>query len=151
SALLDRVSLTREEVDSQASEIYERLGKIALRNKRFSAAKTYFTNAQAKARDSDPGRARRLGFHLAQVLTRQRDYQAALQRIDEYLLTQPQGTEAYQLRIDILRNLKRDSEVLSFLRDSADRDPNNETLKLFLANEYKRAGDRREAETLFVQ
>src|SRR5262249_35170611 len=90
-------------------------------------------------------------FHLAQVLASQGEYLAALQRVDEYLQTQPQGTEAYQLRIDILRNLKRDKEILPFLRDSADRDPNNETLKLFLANEYKRSGNHREAEALFVQ
>src|SRR5262249_123543 len=40
---------------------------------------------------------------------------------------------------------------LPFLRERSERDPNNETLKLFLANEYKRAGDRRQAEALFVQ
>jgi tetratricopeptide (TPR) repeat protein len=151
NALLEPLALTREEVDAQASEVYERLGKICLRTKHFDRARNYFVQAQTKAEVSDPSRARRLSFNLAQLYAEQGNYKDALARVEDYLGTQPEGVEAYQLKIDILRKLGRGREVFAFLERCIEHDGNNEALQLLLANEYKNVGERAKAEKQYLE
>src|SRR5205085_1129637 len=72
-------------------------------------------------------------------------HREALARIDEYLRTQPQGTEAYELKINLQRKLKRQADIVPDLQAASGRDPNNVALKLLLAREYRKAGRRGEA------
>src|SRR5207253_10919889 len=120
----------------QAAETYERLGRLCLRNGRADQAVADFRQAQKK----DPSRAARLSYDLAEVLVSQGKNAEALQRLDEYLQTQPLGVEGYELKITLQRKLGHDADVVPQLEAAAGHDAQNPALKGLLAREYHRAG-----------
>src|SRR5262249_50439410 len=120
---------TREEVIAQNADTYERLGRICLKAGRPDRA----VEAFVKAQKTDPLRAARLAYNLALVLKGQRKYREALAQVEKYLQTQPEGTEGYELKVQLQRKLGREADVLRDLAASAGRDPNNPALKLLLA------------------
>src|SRR5207302_2241317 len=73
----------------------------------------------------------------------------ALQALDQYLATQPQGTEAYELKITILRRLGRDADVVPAIEKYARDDRQNSAIKMLLAKEYARGGQPDRAEALY--
>jgi tetratricopeptide (TPR) repeat protein len=145
AALLEQGVLTREEITTQAAETYERLGRICLRAGAINRAAAAFREAQKK----DPIRAARLAYNLAQVYEGQGKHREALARLEEYLRTQPQGTEGYELKIKLQRKLRRDADVLPELATASGRDPANTGLKLLLAREYRAAGYAVKAEGIY--
>jgi tetratricopeptide (TPR) repeat protein len=136
---------SREEIDAQAAETYERLGSVRLKIKQFDGAIDAFRKAQQK----DPKRSVRLAYNLAEVYQEQGKFTEALRSLDEYLRTQPQSTEAYERRIKLLEKLGREQEILPSLQRAADADKFNIGLKLLLASQYASRGDPRRAETIY--
>src|SRR5262249_22483054 len=63
AALLEHSRLTQEELELQAGETYERLGRVCLKAGRHDQAVAAFRKAQKK----DPTRAGQLSFNLAEV------------------------------------------------------------------------------------
>lgn len=145
AAILELRPFSREEVDTQAAETFERLGRVRLRAGKSESAVEAFRQAQKK----DPTRAARLAYNLAEVLRSQDRPREALVSLDEYLRTQPQGTEGYELKVRLLRQLNRGVDVLPELETAAGRDPHNTSLKLLLAREYRRARQPRDAEQVY--
>jgi tetratricopeptide (TPR) repeat protein len=145
AALVEQGTATREEIDAQAAETYERLGRLCLKAGHPDRAVAAFEAAQKK----DPDRAGRLSYNLAEVLADQGKPREALERLDEYLRTQPQGVEAYELKIKLQRQLGRGAAVVPALEEAAGRDPQNAVLQLLLAREYRQAGDPAGAERVY--
>lgn len=135
-----------QDVAAQTAETYERLGRVCVRAKRFDEAVAAYRKAQAK----DPQRRQRLSYNLADVYVGQGKLAEALACLDEYLRTQPQGTEAYELKIDLLRKLGRGNDVLPALEAYARADAQNQALQLLLAREYGEAGRSGDAERLYA-
>lgn len=146
-ALMEVGAFSREEIDAQAAETYERLGRACLKLGHPDQAVKDFVQAQKR----DPGRAPRLAYNLADVYRGQGKLTEALASLDTYLASQPQGTEAYEKKIAILRELGRDAEVLPALQRAAAADRHNEGLKLLLARAFAEAGRGREAEELYLK
>ncbi len=146
-ALVEQGPYTREEIDGQAAETYERLGRLCLRAGRANQAVLAFEQAQKK----DPTRAARLSYNLAEVYASQGKSREALERLDEYLQTQPQGIEAYELKITLQRKLGGEAAVVPDLEAAAGRDKQNVSLQLLLAREYHRAGHDAEAERIYTE
>jgi tetratricopeptide (TPR) repeat protein len=144
-ALAEDGVLSREEITTQAAETYERLGRVCLKAKRYEAAIEAFQAAQKK----DAKRAARLAYNLAEVYQARGSQAEALRNLDEYLQSQPQGTEAYELRIALLESLGRSNEVLPSLQRAADVDKFNIGLKLLLAGQYAKRGERQKAEAIY--
>jgi tetratricopeptide (TPR) repeat protein len=145
-SLVEQGPYTREEIDGQAAETYERLGRLCLRAGRADQAVAAFQQAQKK----DPARAARLSYNLAEVYAGQGKAREALERLDEYLPTQPQGVEGYELKITLQRKLGRDAAVVSDLEAASGHDKQNIALQLLLAREYHRAGRKADAERIYV-
>jgi tetratricopeptide (TPR) repeat protein len=152
TALLDNAGgmiaaghLSREEVIAQAAETWERLGRVCLQAKAIDRAIRAFEQAQKK----DPLRAPRLAFNLAKVLQDQGKYREALEQLQIYLQTQPQGTEGYEMKIALQRKLRRLADILPSLDTASGRDPNNMGLKLLLAREYRKAGKPEDAKRIY--
>ncbi|HXG10794.1 MAG TPA: tetratricopeptide repeat protein [Gemmataceae bacterium] len=141
-ALLEHTRLTQEEIDLQAAETYERLGRVCLKAGRPDEAAAAFRRAQAK----DPVRAGQLSYNLAEVYLAQGRRAEALACLDAYLETRPQGTEAYEAKIKILRELGRADEIVPALQRYAGHDRHNLALQLLLAREYHLAGQSAQAE-----
>ena len=143
--LMEQEPLTRAEVDGQAAEIYERLARLCLKAGRPEQAAADFEQARKK----DPSRAGRLAYDLAQVYAGQGKNAEALERLDEYLKTQPVEVDGYELRITLQCKLGRDADVVTSLKASSDGDPQNPALKTLLAREYHKAGRNADAERLY--
>jgi tetratricopeptide (TPR) repeat protein len=145
-ALVEQGPYTRVEIDGQAAETYERLGRLCLRAGRTDQAVAAFQEAQKK----DPARAARLSFNLAEVYAGQNKAREALERLEEYLQTQPQGVEGYQLKITLQQKLGRGAAVVPDLETASGHDKQNTALQLLLAREYHRAGRNTDAERVYI-
>jgi tetratricopeptide (TPR) repeat protein len=146
-ALVEQGPYTREEIDGQAAETYERLGRLCLLAGRTDQAVAAFQQAQKK----DPARAARLSYNLAEVYAGQGKARKALERLEEYLQTQPQGVEGYELKITLQRKLGRDAAVVPELETASGHDKQNTALQLLLAREYHRAGRNADAERVYIE
>jgi tetratricopeptide (TPR) repeat protein len=135
-AMLEQGSFNRDEIETQAAETWERLGRVCLKAGHAEKAVEAFQRAQKR----DPLRSARLSYNLAEVLVSAGRPSEALPRVEEYLRTQPQGTEGYELKIKVQRQLGRDGDVVPDLEAASGRDPHNNALRLLLARELARAG-----------
>jgi tetratricopeptide (TPR) repeat protein len=143
--LLEQGFGTRAEIDAQAAETWERLGRVCLQAGKTEQA----LEAMRQANRLEPARAARLGFHLAEALARQGRAAEALVRVEEYLRSRPEGTEGYELQVRLLRQLGRDADVLPALEAAAQRDSHNAALGLLLARECTRAELPDRAKTVY--
>jgi tetratricopeptide (TPR) repeat protein len=146
-ALIEAGSYTRAEIDGQAAEIYERLGRICIRAGKPDQAVADFQQAQKK----DPSRAARLSYDLAEVCASLGKNDEALHRIDEYLQTQPIEMEGYELKISLQHKLGRNARIVPDLKAASERDAQNPALKGLLAREYHKAGRNGEAERVYEE
>lgn len=140
--LVEQGRMSREDIDLQAAETHERLGRVCLKARRYDQAVTAFRVAQKK----DPERAAPIAYHLAEVFLAQGKRQEALVCLDAYLETRPQGIEAYEAKVKALRELGRAGEIVPALRAHAARDRHNQALRLLVAREYHLAGQNELAE-----
>src|SRR5262249_30307372 len=104
-----------------------------------------------KAREKDPSRASRLSLHLAEVYTKLERPKEALQYVNDFLRSQPQGMEAYEMKIKLLRDLKQERDIVPELEAAAGRDGFNLSLKLLLARECRKAGESAKAEKIYTE
>jgi tetratricopeptide (TPR) repeat protein len=144
-ALLEVGPFDRKEISARAADLLERMGRLALRLRRYDQAVASFRRAQGKSRD----RAGRLDYNLTEVYYRQKKYADALRHLDGYLRLQPQGAEAYEMKIALLGLLGRRRDIVPELERSAANDRFNVGLKLLLARECGKAGAAEKAETIY--
>lgn len=140
--LLEQGAFTRADLEARAAELYERIGTLCLQARRFDQAVAAFAQAQAK----NPDMAARLFYHLAKVRSAQDKPADALKDLNEYLKLQPAGTEAYELKVDLLERLQRPADILPELRRHAAADPHNVALQLLVAERCTKARQFPEAE-----
>ncbi|MFQ3592379.1 MAG: tetratricopeptide repeat protein [Gemmataceae bacterium] len=142
--IAERTAASETEVKTQAAEVYERLGRVLLEQKRLEEARQAF----AAARKADPRQATRLAYDLARVFRDAGRLRESLEQLEEYLRGQPSGLEAYEMRLALQRQLGIDP--LPSLQRSSDRDPNNLPLRLLYASELVRAKQTRQAEEVYL-
>lgn len=145
AALLEQGPYNRDEIVTQAAETHERLGKLYLRSKKTAQAIAEFQTAQKK----DPLRSARLAFNLAGVHVSQGEPEKALEQVEQYLRSQPQSMDGYELRIKLQKQLGRTANILPSLEQSAAADRNNSALQLLLAREYRNAGRSNQAMPIY--
>jgi tetratricopeptide (TPR) repeat protein len=145
AALLEQGPYNREEIDAQAADTCERLGRLYLKTGKTAEAIKVFQKGQKK----DPVRSARLSYNLAEVYLAQDQPGRALSELEQYLASQPQSMDGYELRIKLQRQLGREGDILPALVRSAFRDRNNSALQLLLAREYRRAGRPQQAEPIY--
>ncbi len=107
ASLMECADITRDEIEERAADTFERLGRVSLRAGNHDKAKDYFVKARDKVKDRDPVRAKRLAYNLAELYIAQEEWKPALEALDEYLETLPQGTEAYRAKIKAMQKLAR--------------------------------------------
>lgn len=137
--------MTKELLTEQIADSYERIGRLELDAGQPDRALEAYRHAQA----ADATRAGRLSFHMAQVLTSQKKHAEALVAVDQYLARQPPGEEGYELKLRLLRTLRKEEQILPALEAHSRVDPHNETLRMLLAREYRQAGRLDQAESAY--
>jgi tetratricopeptide (TPR) repeat protein len=146
-ALIEVAPLTREGLALRAAELYEKTGGIYLRAKQYEQAVAAYRQAQARYPDG----AGRLNFNLALVLEKQDKLPQALTSVEAYLRLLPQGMEAYELKIKLLKALRSDAEVVPWLAQASKNDRFNVGLKLLLARSCAQARQTFEAEKIYTE
>jgi tetratricopeptide (TPR) repeat protein len=132
---------------ARAAEVYEKVGDMYLKAKRFEDSVAAYKQAQARF----PEGGGRLNYNLAQVCRQQGNLGQAVVYLDAYLRLQPQGLDAYELKIKLLHMLQRDAEVLPWLEQASRADPFNVGLKLLLARSFAQARQPEQAERLYLE
>jgi tetratricopeptide (TPR) repeat protein len=145
--LLEVTPLTKEAVAARAAELYERIGGLYLKAERYDDAVASFRQAQKRYPDG----AGRLNFNLAQVSHKQGQLAQAIIYLDAYLRLQPQGLEAYELKIKLLQTLRRDAEILPWLEQASRADAFNVGLKLLLARSLVQGRQGEKAEKVYQE
>lgn len=145
-AATEQGGISKEDVAGQAADVYERVGRLCLKAGRTERAVAAFKTAQMR----DSTRSARLSFNLAEVMVEQKRYTEALVHLDHYLARQPPGIEGYELKLQLLHRLDRDTEAVPALERHARNDPFNNALKLVLARAYQKAGRLGDAEKVYV-
>jgi tetratricopeptide (TPR) repeat protein len=146
AALMEQGQYNREEIDAQAAETFEHLGRLYLKAGQTAKAVEAFQKALKK----DPLRSARLSYNLAEVYAEQGNLGEALNQVEQYLRSQPQGMDGYVLRLDLQKKLNWGwDDRLKSLKRSADADKNNVALQLLLAEKYREAGFPQQSEPIY--
>ena len=145
--LLETTGLTKEEIAEQAADTYERMIRTCVAGKQFDRAIDIYAKAEKKYPKVGP----RLDLGLARLALAQKQSDLALRYLDDYLRTQPQALDAYEMRIDVLLQLSRQPEILPWLEQCVERDPFHKPLRLLLARQFARFGQPARAEPLFAK
>jgi tetratricopeptide (TPR) repeat protein len=132
-------------------EIYESMGRICQRAGHNGSALEAFTRAQSRFLNDDPLRASTLNLDLATAYEAKGEPEAALIKLDQYLQTQPPGTEPYEFRSRLLTQLGCENEMLGWLEQASARDAHNLSLKMILARRYAKEGKANAAEQAYLQ
>jgi tetratricopeptide (TPR) repeat protein len=141
------VALSRETLALRAAELYEKIGGMYLKAKQYEQAVAAYRQAQARYPDG----AGTLNFNLALVFEKQGSLPQALISVEAYLRRLPQGLEAYELKIKLLKALRRDADVLPWLEQASQNDRFNVGLKLLLARGYANARQSFAAEKVYTE
>lgn len=146
--------LTREELQATLARAYEGLGRACVTVKEYDRAAAAFRGARETLLKCEDARARhqavRISLNMSEVAAAQGRWAEAIEALDTYLEHGPADVGPYETRIDLLRKLGRDRDIVPSLRKYAAREEHNLGLQLLLAREL--AADPRtrpEAERMY--
>ncbi|MSQ93428.1 MAG: tetratricopeptide repeat protein [Gemmataceae bacterium] len=142
-----KAHVPREAILARASETYEKIGELHGKAKQYDQAIAALEKSQALA----PERAGRLNYVIAKVCDEQGNLPGALKFMDAYLQTQPLSIEPYELKINLLRRLKKTEAIVPWLEEAATRDRFNTGMQLLLAKEYAQAKLPAKAEAIYTK
>jgi tetratricopeptide (TPR) repeat protein len=145
-ALLEAGPFDPDEIKARAAGLYERIGKVWVLARKYDLAVRAFQKARARGGDQ----AGRINFNLAEIYTAQGKFKKALRSVNAYLKYQPEGTEGYELKIKLLRQLGHKEKIIPALKNAQERDKYNVNLKLLLAREYAAVGKTSEAKGIYL-
>ncbi len=146
---------TRDDLTSSLARSYERLGRARIQLKEYDQAIVAFRNARDTLLKSDDPECRtqavRLNWNLCKIAAAQGQWAEAMTALDAYLQHGPTEMEPYEKKIELLRKLGRDREVIPTLQRYAAREEFHLGLQLLLAREMaKEPRMRRAAETQYL-
>jgi tetratricopeptide (TPR) repeat protein len=147
---------TRQEIDAEAAEIYERLGKVHVKQRKpdeaIAAFKAAYKLSADRTRANDPGAAARLDWNLSSAYESTGDFATALSHLEQFLKLRPLALEPYEKLASLLRKAGRDAEVIPAIQKHFAREPKNQPLLTVLASELARDPlTRVKADSYFAQ
>jgi|GEM_PF-331545 len=139
----------REKLLGDPGTTYDEMGQVFLDAKLPDLAVKAFEEA-ARFRASRPAIH---SYNLATVFRQTGQPEKALNELQKYFDAelQSKGRAAYQLLKELLDELERGDELLPKLEELAEKDPRNNPLQYFLADEYVESGKLDEAEKLYTR
>jgi tetratricopeptide (TPR) repeat protein len=144
--IIAAVALSPAQVDAEAAESLERLGKVQTRLRKFDAAAESF--ASAAKLYADPASAARLGWNLSGVLQAKGEPAAALEELRRFLKLRPEAPEPYARLTALLRDTG--GNPAAELRKLSEADPDNLPLRAVYAAELARNPlTRQDADRIF--
>lgn len=146
--------LTRDGLQLTLARAYERAGRARVKTKEYDRAVAAFRSARDVLLKSDEPELRhqavRINWNLSEILAAQGRDAQALEALDAYLEYSPPEIEPYEKKVELLRKLGRDRDVIPALRRYAAKEEFNIRLKLLLARELgKDPRTRVQAESIY--
>lgn len=150
--VMKAAALTPKEVDADAADALERLGRVRVKRGKFDpAAEAFESAAGLYAKVGDTAGTARLAWNLSGALEAKGEPEAALKHLETFLALRPRTAVPYQRFVRLLRAANRDNEVTAELQKYRARDKANDALAAVLAAELARApGTRAEGDRLFA-
>ena len=123
-----------KEIMTDSAALYEEMGQVFLAAKQPDLA----LNAFNRAADVRGSRSATHSYNLAQVFRETGKPAEGLEELQKYLDAQLQsrGRGAYQLLKGLLSDLKREAELTERLEQLRNKDPQNSSLRFYLAEQY---------------
>ncbi len=123
-----------KEIMADPAALYEEMGLVFLTAKQPELALQAFN----RAADIRGSRSATHSYNLAQIFRETGKPAEGLEELQKYLDAQLQsrGRGAYQLLKDLLTDLKRESELTDRLEAMREKDPQNSSLRFYLAEQY---------------
>jgi tetratricopeptide (TPR) repeat protein len=145
---------TREDLQASLARAYEGLGRACVKTKEYERAVAAFRGARDSLLKSDDPDARhqavRISLNVSEVAASQGRWAEALEALDAYLEHSPAELTPYETKIELLRKLGREREIVPALRKYAAKEEFHLGLQLLLARELaKDVRARREAEEMY--
>jgi len=146
---------TRDDVQGNLGRAYERLGRARVQTKEYDRAVAAFKATRDTLLHSDDPEARhqaiRINWNLSEIAASQGRWSVALEALDAYLDHSPTELEPYQKKLELLRKLGREADIIPSLRKYTARDEFHLGLQLLLAEEMaKQPRTRGEAERIYT-
>ena len=140
-AIIALAAFTPHEVDVEAADTFERLGKALVKSGSTGDAAEAFRAAHKLYADpkrvNDPNAAARLDWNLSAAFA-EKEPATALRHLESFLKLQPQAVEPYERFVSLLKRSDRGADVVPALQKYADREPKNHALLAVLAAEQAR-------------
>jgi tetratricopeptide (TPR) repeat protein len=128
---LDRRTL--QELQRNSATSYERIGQVFLNANRIEKAREAF-EAGLENKNRRPGS---LNLSLAEVYHKGKDDKKALEQLEVFFKSRlRRGKAPYRLLQQILRELKKEEDLLKRVESLAEETPRNRDLQFFLAEVY---------------
>jgi tetratricopeptide (TPR) repeat protein len=146
---------TRDDLQASLARAYEGLGRACVKTKEYDRAVAAFRGARDTLLKSDDPDAKhqavRISLNVSEVAASQGRWAEAMEALDAYLDHGPAEVAPYETKIDLLKKLGRDKDIVATLRKYAAKEEFNLGLQLLLARELaKNPATRREAETIYA-
>ena len=136
-----------EIIQARIAEVYERIGNMYAKDRQFDQA----VSAYKKAQENAPDRRRKNQLQPRPGLHGTRENPP--RPWPPWKLTcaaQPQGMEAYQMKIKLLERLGRAEQILPWLEQACRTDAFNNPLRLLLAGRFVQARQLDRAEKVYL-
>ncbi len=143
--IMAKGNFPRAMILARAADTYEKIGQLYNKAKRHDDAIAAFVKAQKHS----PERTAPLDYVIAQICVEQGSLKRALTHVDAYLHTRPLSVDPYETKIDILRRLKQNADIVPWIETAAAREGHNNALQLLLAREYAVAKQEKKAEAIY--
>jgi tetratricopeptide (TPR) repeat protein len=142
------------DLENSLARSYERLGRDRIQLKQFDQAVAAFRNSRdTLLKSEDPEsrtRAVRINLNISELAASQERWADALEALDAYLQYGPTEIEPYEKKVELLRKLGRERDIVPALKSYAAREEFHIGLQLLLAREMaKDPRTRREAEAVY--
>ncbi len=134
----------RIKLSAKTASVYEQIGRLSTPKNPKQAIAAY-----RRAQALYPEGSHRWNLNLAEVYATVGENSKALKYLDKYLLFLPQRIEPYELKIQLLKRLDRQKEIIPWLEMAGKKDRFNISLQLLLANALADGGQPDQAEKLF--
>ena len=146
---------TREDLQASLARAYESLGRACVKAKEYDRAVTAFKGARDTLLKSDDPESRhqavRISLNVSEVAASQGRWADAMEALDSYLEHSPAEVGPYETKVELLRKLGREREIVPALRRYAGKQEYHLGLQLLLARELgKDPKTRGEAEDKYT-
>jgi tetratricopeptide (TPR) repeat protein len=149
--VLQEGQINAAQLDTETAKTWEWIGKVCQEAKGYARAADAYSRAQKIIRSqlADPDRALQLDRTLAEIHLEMGEKDKARTKLEEYLKSQPPGSEAYELEIKILTLLGETAAIVPALEKYAGLDRHNVSLQLLLARRYTEEKHGQKAKAIY--